>query len=508
MARKKTTEEFIEEAKKIHKFKYDYSKTEYKNSKDKVVIICKEHGEFTKAPNKHLSGQGCPKCKGYVKLSQTSFLERAIIKHKDLYDYPKTIVKSKNDKVVVTCKIHGDFEQLPANHLKGSGCPKCAQIKRTEDQRYSKEDFINSVSEKHQHKYDYSESEYLNSQTKIKIICAIHGDFYMKPNSHHSGQGCPQCGRLNANKNIALDYNLFLDRAHKIHKDQYTYDENSYVNYSTRMNIYCNEHRFFSQTPHSHISMKTGCPKCGDIKGGQSNSHSWDVVLNLFKEIHGLKYNYDKTSYVSAAKKMRMECKIHGWFEQRSNLHYSGTGCPKCAVIKVHEQQKIDFNQFKERSIVTHMDRYKYYEEDYIDIFSKTKITCEKHGDFYQKPINHYRGAGCQKCTSSRGENTIRNILDTKKIKYIEQKKFDDLKFKGKLKCDFFLSEYNTVIEYNGIQHYQPVAIFGGIEGLKNTQNRDLIKYKYLNANNIKLIIVKYDVENIKDYIFNKLILN
>jgi hypothetical protein len=125
---KKTTKEFIADAIEVHGNKYDYSKVNYESNSKKVVIICKEHGEFLKTPQVHIKGQGCRICNGYVALTQQSFIERSQNKHGELYDYSKTEVISKNDKVVIICNIHGVFEQLPGNHIKGQGCPSCAQI--------------------------------------------------------------------------------------------------------------------------------------------------------------------------------------------------------------------------------------------------------------------------------------------------------------------------------------------------------------------------------------------
>ncbi len=502
---KKTTEQFITEAKEIYGDKYDYSKVKYNSSNHKVTIICPEHGEFQKTPQKHLIGQGCRVCRGYIALTQESFIERAQKTHGNLYDYSKSVVKSKKDKVSIICEQHGLFEQLPSNHIKGHGCPKCGQLSRAARQSYSKEDFIKSVCSIHQNKYNYSAVKYKNSQTKIEIICPLHGSFMMKPNSHFNGQGCPTCGRISAKENIALDYSVFLERAEKIHQNRYEYLENSYINYTMKMKMFCSEHGFFTQTPHSHISMRTGCPHCGIIQRAKSNQKEWNGVHNLFLDVHGGRYNYDESSYIDVSTKMKIKCNTHGWFMQKPYQHYGGSGCNKCAIEEVHEKQKIDFDEFKKRSILIHGSRYKYFEDEYIDIFTPVKISCDKHGEFYQKPRDHYRGSGCSKCLSSRGENTIRLILQELKIDFEEQKTFDDLIYKRRLKCDFFLPNENIVIEYNGLQHYDPIPIFGGLKGLKEGQKRDLIKYKYLSENNIILIIVRYDNTDIKSYLKNKL---
>lgn len=502
---KKTVEQFINEAIGIFGNKYDYSKVIYQGSNTKVTITCKHHGDFLKSPQKHLAGQGCKMCNGYVSLNQQSFLERAKNVHGLLYDYSKTIIISKNDKVKIICKTHGEFEQLPGNHIKGQGCPYCGQIARTQSQRYSTKEFIDSVSQMHKKKFDYSKVIYLNSQTKVEIICPIHGSFAMKPNSHYNGQGCPKCGKIDAKNKISLDYSVFLERAENIHHNRYAYQQGTYLNYTTKMKMYCDEHGFFEQTPHSHISMSSGCPKCGNIRTTNKNQKGWNVVHDLFLVTHGDKYEYDQTSFVDVSEKMKIKCKEHGWYFQKPYVHYGGAGCIKCAFSENGEKKQIDFNEFVSRAILKHGNKFKYNYSNYIDIFTPIEIECSKHGIFIQSPRNHYRGSGCPKCISSRGETLVRLILETQNIRFEEQKKFKDLMYKNKLRCDFYLPDFNTVIEYNGLQHYEPISVFGGINGLMQTQKRDMIKYNYLEVNKINLIIIRFDNNNVSEYLIEKL---
>jgi hypothetical protein len=126
--RTSTNEEFIKKAILKHDGLYDYSKVIYKNCYSKVIITCKTHGEFDQKPNVHLNGSGCIKC---VNGSRTStneeFIKKAILKHGNRYDYSKVAYKNNCSKVIITCKTHGEFEQIPNSHLNGSCCPKCAK---------------------------------------------------------------------------------------------------------------------------------------------------------------------------------------------------------------------------------------------------------------------------------------------------------------------------------------------------------------------------------------------
>jgi len=132
--KKSTTEEFIEKSKTVHgKEKYDYSKVDYKTAHNKVVIICPIHGEFNQTPSSHLSGRGCLKCKVDGDRSSTEqFIEKSKTVHgKEKYDYSKVDYINAHNKVVIICPIHGEFEQIPNNHLSGRGCSFC----KAENQR-------------------------------------------------------------------------------------------------------------------------------------------------------------------------------------------------------------------------------------------------------------------------------------------------------------------------------------------------------------------------------------
>jgi hypothetical protein len=169
-----TTEIFIKRSIVIHKNKYDYSLVNYKNSRTKVKIICPIHGEFEQLPNNHLTGQICNECfKKSKLLTNEIFIKRSNIIHNNKYDYSLVEYKNNKTKVKIICPIHGEFEQQPSKHLGGGGCRKCSILYKT----LSLSEFIKKSKEMHGDKYDYSLVEYKNSQIKVKIICPIHGIF-------------------------------------------------------------------------------------------------------------------------------------------------------------------------------------------------------------------------------------------------------------------------------------------------------------------------------------------
>ncbi len=200
MGKRKTTKEFIVDVDKVHGNKYDYSKVEYKNNKTKVIIICSIHGEFEQTPGSHLSGRGCPQCGGSEKLTKITFLTKGNIIHNNFYSYDKVQYTNNHTRVIITCPIHGDFEQTPSNHLSGFGCKLCAnEVTRTKQIMF-KVDFLTKANGIHNNVYSYNKTQYMNNRDKVIITCPIHGDFEQEVSSHLSGHGCPKCSHSGPSK--------------------------------------------------------------------------------------------------------------------------------------------------------------------------------------------------------------------------------------------------------------------------------------------------------------------
>ena len=212
--KKLTTEEFINKAKQIHGDKYDYSKVEYINNQTKVCIICPKHGEFWQIPSSHLIGIGCPKCSGTKKLTTEEFISKAKQVHGDKYDYSKVEYVNAKTKVCIICPEHGEFWQTPSSHTQKKGCPFCAKnIKLTTD------DFIKRAKQIHGDKYDYSKVEYVNMESKICIVCPIHGEFWQTPHNHLK-YGCSKCQSSKLEKEVRE----ILDEYNIAYEEQKTFD--------------------------------------------------------------------------------------------------------------------------------------------------------------------------------------------------------------------------------------------------------------------------------------------
>lgn len=274
--KKKTKEDFIENAKKIHCGKYNYSKVDYVNTKTKVCIICPSHGEFWQTPYTHLKGCKCPICSGNL-MNTNIFIEKAKEIHGCKYDYSKVEYVNSQTKVCIICPEHGEFWQNTSSHLNGHGCPKCKNEKTSKRCNKGTEQFIIDAKKIHGDKYDYSKVDYVNSQTKICIICPEHGEFWQAPDIHLRGSGCQECGNVSAKEKNKMKQETFIKKAKKIHNEKYDYSNVKYENTDTKVEIICPEHGKFLQTPHHHLH-GIGCPICG------ANNISENKLFNILKE--------------------------------------------------------------------------------------------------------------------------------------------------------------------------------------------------------------------------------
>lgn len=300
-----TTEEFIRRSNEIHHGYYDYSKVHYVNSRTNVTITCPVHGDYEQSPARHLKGCGCWKC--YNKrtserlfYNKEKFIELARKKHGDKYDYSKVNYVDSKTKVMITCPVHGDFEQVPSEHLSGKGCYKCGIDKRAKTMTQNTEIFIRRAKAIHSDRYDYSKSVYVNNRQPLIITCPVHGDFLQSPNTHLDNHGCPYCKgdaeRERMLKGKAQNISVlqtktaeeFISDAIRLHGDKYRYDKVEYISSKDKVLITCPGHGDFELTPNEHLSGR-GCPKCRQSFGERR--------VGLFLERHDIKHKPQKKLY-------------------------------------------------------------------------------------------------------------------------------------------------------------------------------------------------------------------
>lgn len=147
-------------------------------------------------PDNHVnSRQKCPKCVGHTVITTELFIKRARKIHGDKYDYSKVEYINNYTNVIIICPKHGEFKQLPINHLKGEGCYECGRESTANSKRVSVEESIRKSKLIHGNFYDYSKVTYNKVTDRVTIICPIHGEFEQTMNNHLIGNGCPKCAK-------------------------------------------------------------------------------------------------------------------------------------------------------------------------------------------------------------------------------------------------------------------------------------------------------------------------
>jgi len=278
----------------------------------------------------------------------------------------------------------------------------------------------------------------------------------------------------------------------KLKHPEYTFDMSDYLNTHSKIKTICDKGHESIQTV-KNLLKGHGCNTCGNNRSSEKQKSNFDDVLKKFRSKHGDKYDYSDFVYKKNRINSTINCPEHGPFQQSAWSHMNGNGCASCSNNK-----KLDTENFIKRAKSVHTINYDYSNVEYVNMKTPVTIICPKHGPFTQVPATHViSGSGCPVCSQSYGERLIELFLNKNKISYVRQKKFKECSYKQLLPFDFFLPEYNTCIEFNGIQHYQPVELFGGEPNYKLTILRDSIKQKFCDDNSIKLIIIKQDRKHI-----------
>ena len=325
---KKTTEQFTAEVKNLTGDEYTVL-GEYFSSRTKIQIkhnICGNIYEIF--PYSFLQGKRCPACFGTKKRTVEQFIEEAKKIHGNKYDYSKVNYINTNTKVEIICPKHGSFFPRASDFLRGSNCPKCS--KEVQTKKKTTEQFIEEAKKIHGNKYNYSKVNYINSNTKVEIICPKHGSFFQTPKSHFKGCGCKICGKITGASKKYIGLEKLSKEAKKIHGNKYEYLNITGSGRQKKILIKCNAcQNSFWQGSEDHLHGH-GCPICAGTK-----KKTTEQFIEEAKKIHGNKYDYSKVNYINSNTKVEIickKCKKH--FLQTAIDHTQGYGCPFCNFSK------------------------------------------------------------------------------------------------------------------------------------------------------------------------------
>ena len=310
-------------------------------------------------------------------------------------------------------------------------------------------EFITRSQAAQKRQYDYSQTRYINSRTKVSIICREHGKFEQRPRNHMAGQGCPKCQYLDLAKQFKSSIDEFITKAKLIHKKQYDYRTIIYTNQMTKVDILCEKHGIFRQTPNSHIR-GDGCPNCASDNTHNRINLTLDEFVTRSIVTHGDKYDYSQVRFHRVADKIDVVCRKHGVFRVSVKKHLEGRGCPTCG------RRVLTSDRFLTIVDSRHTTKYDYSAVEYpVDSRLKIPISCGRHGLFMQIASNHLKGCGCPTCGAesigdpiSRGQNQIADFL---KSLVDEEILLSDRSAISPLELDIYIPCLKLAVEYHGL---------------------------------------------------------
>ena len=369
------------------------------------------------------------------------------------------------------------------------------------------ETIINEIKNIHGDKYDTSKVNYVNSKTKICLICheknilgEEHGEFWVVPSkitTRHDG--CPKCsGHYQTTEE-------YIAKAELVHGNKYDHSKTVYEGSHKKLTVICPKHGEFQIIAKDHLNGQ-GCPKCKFEKIGDLKRDTQDSFLKKYydKFKNDTIYDTSKVEYKKSNIKICLICheknilgEEHGEFWMAPNDLLSGGKCPKC----YGRYQTTE--EFIAKSRLIHEDKYIYSKTVYVNARTKVCIICPEHGEFWQLPYAHLCGQGCPKCVMSHLENKIKRLLENNNIRYIYECNINDiLKRKN---VDFYLPEYNIAIECQGGQHFYGGFNRNNIEKANEIHNkvlkRDIEKFKILKEYNIEILYYT-DINDLPNDIF------
>lgn len=424
---------------------------------------------------------------------------------------PEDDYKNVNQKLNYICPIHGEKQITYAHLREGKGCPECGREKSR--QAVIKPDsYYKKIAESKG--FEFMGTSVVDGVKYADVICPKHkeqGIQHVQTQNLRRNKGCKFCaGNMKLTEKDA--HENFVNKIYKIYGDSLTINE-KYVNQKTKISCTCNIHMETNSVfPSNLIKGHNGCSQCGREKLSKASFKTHEEFKNEVETANPHIKLIDK--YKGANGSLKCFCKIHNktFSKYFSSLINGHTGCDECYKEDMRNRMGKSSEQFKEELAKIHPELKVIGE--YTNRSTPLKFYCTTHNiEFESKPCDILkRESCCPKSMKFVKEKSIGNLLEEWNIKYETQKRFDDCKDKRTLPFDFYLVDFNILLEYQGQQHYTPVK-FGtqnkeeAISKYKYTIKHDKIKKKYCNDHNISLIEIPYwEYDDLEFYLFDQLV--
>ena len=257
------------------------------------------------------------------KLTQEDFIRRAKEACGDSFDFSESVYRGANKLVTAKCPVHGEVTMRADAFLEGRGCKQCYYDRK----RDTVEDFIRKARSVHGDRYDYSKVVYINNDTKVRVICPIHGVFEVAPGDHLKGNLCPKCS-----KNRVPTNEEFIAEIKGVLGDKYDYSKVQYISARHKICLICPVHGEVFVYP-QQARLGTGCKWCSY----ERLCLTTEQFISKAKSVNGDKYDYSRTKYVNAHTPVTIICHKHGPFEIGPFKHLAGCGCQWCSHSRGEE---------------------------------------------------------------------------------------------------------------------------------------------------------------------------
>lgn len=305
------------------------------------------------------------------------------------------------------------------------------------------ETFVEKAKNVHGNLYDYSNTIYKNSLTKIKLRCTLHDkEFEMLPGNHLVGKGCTLCGYKKSSKSNSTTKEDFINEANLKHNNKFDYSLVDYKTARIKVKIICPIHGIFEQTPGSHVSKlrKSDCPKCKYENLTKLNTFTNKQFIKKANKLHNFKYDYSKVDYKGDRIKIIIICPVHGEFLQTPGDHNKSNGCKKCGNLGTSNYQKENPNGWGLNTWVKKAEKSKNF-----DSFKVYIIKCWNDNEEFYKIGRTFN------TTNFRFKNKSRIPYNYEIIQEIIGSAKEIVNLELKLKKEHKIFKYIPKIKFNGM---------------------------------------------------------
>ena len=421
-------------------------------------------------------------------------------------------------------------------------------------------DYKNKCSKNGWEEYYIPRQKYVNSATKVAVICKQHGEFMMKPNHLLFGHGCPKCkGYVNSMSEFICKYASYCKSKGTV---PYKIVSRNYTGNRCKIKAKCITHGEFVTTPFD-LMTGSGCPMCGNASRIKKLTIPYETMWEDYTRICSIEgrkpLTIIKSSYTGISKKCNIICPTHGVVETQPNFLIKGSGCPKCAGVGITYE---DFcKEYTKYCAHSGSVRHKVVKDTYSGLNAKCEFTCNKHGGFWMKPeqilkvkngcskcvirkysyeqakarvckvsnneyeLLNYNGSQnkatffhkecgntfdmkpinfwntqnqrCPICRSSQGERVVYNMLHSSGLLF-------EYQYRATIKghrhfFDFYIPSCKAFIEVQGKQHFFTEDDKDNLYYQEQRKQRDIDKLNYAHENSCRMIYVYPDCKSSKE---------